>query len=308
MKKKLVLSMVAGAALLTLAACSSNNATSSSSSTKASSSASLSGKIVAGGSTALQPLVTTVSQEFMTKNPNVSIDVQPGGSGAGLTGVANGTFQIGNSDIFAEEKTGIDASKIKDNQVATVGVAPIVNQDVADKVKSLTQQQLIDIFSGKTTNWSAVGGPSEAITLIGRTTGSGTRVLFDNFGLNKGTELASEVTQDATGAAAKAVSTTPGAISYIAFSGLEGVTNIKAMPITFEGGSKAVDPTNDNVIDNSWKIWGYEHMYTSTTPDEATTALIKAVKNDTKDLKAQGYIEITAMKGSRTVDGTWTAK
>lgn len=307
MKKKLVLSMVAGAALLTLAACSSNNSTSKSSASDASSSA-LSGKIVAGGSTALQPLVTTVAQDFMTKNTNVSIDVQPGGSGAGLTGVANGSFQIGNSDIFAEEKTGIDATKIKDNQVAVVGVAPIVNQDVAAKVKSLTQQQLIDIFSGKTTNWSAVGGPSEAITLIGRTAGSGTRVLFDNFGLNKGTELASEATQDATGAAAQAVSTTPGAISYLAFSGMEGVSNIKAMPITFEGASKAVDPTNANVIDNSWKIWGYEHMYTSTTPSKAATALIKAVAADTKNLKAQGYIEISAMKGSRTVDGTWTAK
>ncbi|MFV0555807.1 MAG: phosphate ABC transporter substrate-binding protein [Lactovum sp.] len=294
MKKKLLLSLLSLTALLVLSACGSSG-------TKTTT------KIVAGGSTALQPLVTQGAQEFMTENPEVSITVQPGGSGAGLTSVSNGSFQIGNSDIFAEEKSGIDASKLKDHQVAVVGVAPIVNSEITKKVKLLTQEELIDIFSGKITNWKKVGGPDEEITIIGRTEGSGTRALFDRYGLNKGTELASAATQDSTGAAAKAVASTPGSISYVSFAGavLEGVSK---MPIQFIGEESATQAIDKNVMDNSWKIWGYEHMYTAADPDETTVAFIDYVKSNKTNLHGLGFISTEDMKGERTVDGTWTEK
>lgn len=106
MKKKILVGLITAGALLTLAACGSSNGSSSSSSS--SSDKALSGKIIAGGSTALQPLAQQSSTEFMAKNTGVQVTVQGGGSGVGLTQVAAGSFQIGNSDIFAEEKSGID--------------------------------------------------------------------------------------------------------------------------------------------------------------------------------------------------------
>ena len=211
MKKKILVGLITAGALLTLAACGSSNGSSSSSSS--SSDKALSGKIIAGGSTALQPLAQQSSTEFMAKNPSVQVTVQGGGSGVGLTQVAAGSFQIGNSDIFAEEKSGIDASAITDHKVAVVGFAPIINAKT--DVKNLTSQQLQDVFTGKVTNWKEVGGSDQKITVIGRTEGSGTRVNFDKFALGGATEVKGP-TQDASGSVVQMVGQTPGAISYVA--------------------------------------------------------------------------------------------
>ncbi|WP_096816823.1 phosphate ABC transporter substrate-binding protein [Lactococcus fujiensis] len=298
MKKRILVGLITGAALLTLAACGGTN--SSSSTSGSDSSKALSGQIISGGSTALQPLVQQASTEFMTKNPNVQITVQGGGSGVGLTQVAAGSFQIGNSDIFAEEKTGIDSSAITDNKVAVVGFAPIVNSKTS--VDNLTKQQLIDIFTGKITNWKEVGGSDQKITVIGRTAGSGTRVNFDHFALDKATEVTGP-TQDASGSVVTMVGQTPGAISYVAFSYLETSTAVKAISID------GVKPTDANVQTNDWKVWSYEHMYVNTKKaTKAEKEFINYVKNDSASLKKLGYISVSDMKVDRDSEGNVTKK
>lgn len=194
MKKKILMALFAAMSLVTLAACAPN-----------------SNQVTVGGSTAMKPLVEQVSLDYMKKYPEDIIMVQGGGSGVGLTQVSTGTFQIGNSDIFAEEKSGIDASKLNDHKVAVVGFAPIVNKDI--NIDNLSTQQLKDVFTGKVKNWKEVGGPDEKITVIGRAAGSGTRVNFDNLALGGEKEVEGP-TQDASGTAVTMVSQTPGAISY----------------------------------------------------------------------------------------------
>lgn len=280
MKKKILMALFAAMSLVTLAACAPN-----------------SNQVTVGGSTAMKPLVEQVSLDYMKKYPEDIIMVQGGGSGVGLAQVVAGSFQIGNSDIFAEEKSGIDASKITGNKVAVVGFAPIVNRNL--DLSNVTQNQLIDIFTGKVKNWKEVGGPDQEITVIGRTAGSGTRVNFDNLALNGAREIDGP-TQDASGSVVQLVGQTPGAISYVSFPYIHK-PGIK--PLNLDG----VEPTDKNVTTNKWKIWSYEHMYTNNKNENfVENRFISYVKNDKVTLRKLGYIPVTEMKVDRDYKGKVT--
>lgn len=261
----------------------------------------VSGKVLAVGSTALQPLAEQVGTSFEEKNPEANITVQGGGSGAGLSQVSDGSVQIGNSDVFAEEKEGVDASKLVDHQVAVVGIAPVVNKDVS--VKNLTKEQLKNIFTGKITNWKEVGGDDEKIVVINRATGSGTRAVFEKNVLD-GQNAVQATEQDSNGTVQKIVKTTPGSISYLAFAYLNS-NGIKSLSID------DVKPTSENVENNDWKIWAYEHMYTKGKPTGATKSYLDYFL--TKDVQKNivpklGYIGLTNMKVQRDADGKVTEK
>ncbi len=289
--KKSVLIAAAAVSLFALAACgqkSSGTSTSSSSSSTAKAE-----KITVAGSTALQPLVEANVESFTQENTNLQITVQGGGSGLGLSQVSSGAIQIGNSDLFAEEKDASLAEKVKDHKVAVVGFAPIVNKDI--KVDGLTSAQLKDIFSGKVTNWKEVGGQDQAITVINRAEGSGTRFNFEKYGLDN-TKVVKASEQDSSGAVVQMVSQTPGAISYVAFSNIKDT--VKALELD------GVKPTEKNVATNDWKIWSYEHMYTEkgNTTDGQEKFITAVTKNKTL-LEKLGYLSIEDMKVTRDQDG-----
>ena len=273
----------------------SNAADSGQASNESSASGAASGnvEILAVGSTALQPLVQAAQESFTSENPNYMITVQGGGSGTGLSQVEAGAVTIGNSDVFAEEKDGVDASKLVDHKVAVVGMAPVVNKEVG--VKDISKQDLIDIFTGKTKNWSELGGKDQEIAVINRASGSGTRATFEKWGLD-GAETIQTQEQDSSGTVRKIVAETPGAISYLALSYLDD----SLQALTIDG----VEATPENIATNDWKIWSYEHMYTNGEPDaNVKTFLDYMLSDDIQQgvVKELGYLPITEMKVERSV-------
>ncbi len=293
----------AAVAGLTMAGCSGN----SSSTTEGDSAeggdkaaAELSGTITAVGSTALQPLVEAAAEQFMEENSGVQITIQGGGSGQGITQIVQGAVQIGNSDVFAEEKVDdpADAEKIKDNRVCVVGMGPIVNPEVS--VDDIAIADLAKIFTGEITNWNQVGGSDQEIVVINRQAGSGTRAVFEAAVLGD-RESATFQEQDSSGTVAKMVSETPGAISYLAFSYFDDQT--KALSVD------GVAPETANVEDNSWTIWAYEHMYTALEPDAATAAFIEYMMSDEVQgslVEENGYIPVSGMKVEKDAEGNVT--
>lgn len=306
--KKSLLVLTTLALSISLAACGKNNnannanaGASSGASSSAPASAAVSGAFSAAGSTALQPLVDQASKKFMDLNKDVTITVNGGGSGAGLSQVSEGTVQIGNSDVFAEEKLkDADAEKAKelvDHQVAVVSIAAVSNKDVG--VDNLTKAQLVDIFTGKVTNWKDVGGKDQKIVLVNRPASSGTRATFENFALGaKSEDLPDSITEDASGTVRKLVSETPGAIGYLALSYLDDT--IQALK--YEG----VEPTAENVASGTYPVWAYEHMYTKGQPEGAVKAFLDYMLSDeiqSTDVKDLGYIPVSDMKVTRDVEG-----
>ncbi len=177
------------------------------------------GSIIAGGSTALQPLIEAAAKAYDAACPGATVNVQGGGSGTGLNQVVAGTFQIGNSDVYAEEKLKpADASTLVNHNVVKQGWVMVVSNDVTG-VTNLTTQQAQDIWTGKVTNWKAVGGPDKPIVLILRPASSGTRATFKKIVLNGQNEASGQaLTEDSNGAVVKAVAATPGSTSVIGFA------------------------------------------------------------------------------------------
>lgn len=247
--------------------------------------ASFSGTITASGSSALLPLVQAAADDFMTENPDLSITVNGGGSGTGLKQVADGSVDIGDSDVFAEEKLdAAQAATLTDHKVAVVIIAPVVNKDLG--VTNLTSQQLMDIFTAKITNWKEVGGPDLDIMLVTRPSSSGTRALFKKQAMG-GMEEAdtSALETDDSGTLMQTITDNKGAIGYVALSYLINSTSTKALSID------GVEPTLDNTYNGTYKVWGFEHMYTIEHCTEETHAFIKYILSDTfaDKIEAMGY-------------------
>ena len=272
--------------------------------------AALSGTINCGGATAFQPLIEAVADEFMTENPDVVIAISGGGSGDGISGIVDGSLQIGRSDVFAEEKVD-DESQLEglvDNQVCIVGMGPIVNANV--DIDDITTEQLAGIFTGQITDWSEVGGTAGTINVINREAGSGTRATFEAAVL-QGAEVPADFTPvaevDSSGTVVEQVAATEGSISYVAFNYYETNEGIKALNVD------GVEPTQENVETGDFNIWAYEHMYTRSDEDEATAAITQAfieyiMSEDVQSTTVieQGFIPVSNRQVQKDVDGNVT--
>lgn len=257
----------------------------------------LSGSLVVSGSSAMQPLVAAAAEKFMAANPKVDVQVNAGGSGTGLSQVADGSVQIGNSDVFAEEKSGVPADQLVDHKVAVVGMTAAVNPKVG--ITNLSQDDLIKVFTGKVTNWKDVGGKDQKIVLVNRPDSSGTRAVFNKFGL-KGATPAEGVTEDSSNTVKKIINETDGAIGYLAFSYLTDTT-VTALSID------NVKPTAENVQSGKFPIWAYEHSYTKGEPTGLAKAFLDYLMTDDIQntvVKDNGYLSVKAMKVERDAKGT----
>ena len=109
----------------------------------------VSGNVSLNGSTSMEPFVNGLSEAIREVYPNLVLEPQFTGSGAGIEAVTNGTADIGNSSrsLTDEEKAG----GLEENIVAIDGIAVIVHPD--NDVEDLTTDQLKKIYTGEITNW-----------------------------------------------------------------------------------------------------------------------------------------------------------
>ncbi len=221
----------------------------------------------------------------MEENPDCIVTVNGGGSGEGLKQVADGAVDIGDSDVFAEEKLDADAAaKLVDHEVCTITMAPVVN--ASNKVTDLSTDDLIGIFTGKITNWKDVGGDDMDIVLVTRPSSSGTRALFKTWALNGEEEASNEALEtDDSGTLLQTVEQNEGAIGYVALSYL--VNNDAVKTVSIDG----VEPTLENTYNGTYKVWGYEHMYTGGEGSEQAQAFINYMMGDAfaDQLESLGY-------------------
>ena len=196
--------------------------------------ADLSGSISMSGSTSMEKLANAVAESFMEKYPNVTVTAEFTGSSAGIESVLAGSVDIGNSsrNLKDDEKSAGAAENI----VAIDGIAVVA--DPANKAEDLTKDQLVSIYTGETKNWSEVGGDDQAIVVVGREAGSGTRGAFEEL-LDIADACAYANELDSTGAVMAKVASTPGAIGYVSLDVVDD--SVKALKLD------GVDATEENI-------------------------------------------------------------
>ena len=175
----------------------------------------ISGKVSLNGSTSMEKFVNALSEGIKEKYPNLQLEAQFTGSGAGLEAVASKTTDIGDSSraLTDEEK----AKGLEENIVAT----------------------------GQITNWKDLGGQDEAIVVIGREAGSGTRGAFEELlGIEEQCQYAQELNE--TGAVLAKVAKTSGSIGYVSLDVLDDTVS----PLQLDG----VEPSEKTVKDGSYTL------------------------------------------------------
>ena len=194
----------------------------------------ISGKITMAGSTSMEKLANAVAESFMAKYPDVLVTPEFTGSSAGIEAVLAGTVNIGNASRALKDSE--KNSGAVENIVAIDGIAVVT--DAGNAVADLTKEQLINIYTGQTTNWSELGGADSAIVVVGREAGSGTRGAFEELlEIEEQCAYANEL--DSTGAVMAKVSSTPGAIGYVSLD----VVNDTVKTFALEG----VEATAENI-------------------------------------------------------------
>lgn len=201
-----------------------------------------------GGSTTIQPVMGVVAETYEASH-NVKLQITAGGSGAGASGLVDGTLDVGmlSRDLKADELS----KGLNPTIIGYDGIAVIINKK-ATGVENLTVAQLAEIFSGKKTNWSNFGGPDKGIVIITREDGSGTRDGFTE-ALKKADSTfkmaTTAIEQASTGAMSNIVNSTDYAIGYVSIGALSGIgANTKAIKVD------GVDPTVEHVLDKTYKI------------------------------------------------------
>ena len=161
---------------------------------------------------------------------------------------------MGQSDIYADPVLYPNPNLV-DHIVCIVSFTMIVNPDIPSSVTSLTQQNIIDIFStGKLRNWKDLGGPNLPIVPVVRADTSGTRASFLKYVLNGMSEYPLVHRTTASGTMLQTVANTPGAIGYVGLSYVD--KSVRTLAINGQ------NATPQAIAAGMYAFWGYEHMYT----------------------------------------------
>ena len=266
--KKIIAMMMALAMAVSLAACGGNGGQQSQTpSTQTPSTAEpdaeLSGTVLCVGSTSMEDVMKTLAEQFGLDNDGVTVNVEGGGSGAGVEGALNGTADIGLASraLDADE----EAQGLVGTTLALDGIAIIVNPE--NPVADLSVEQIASIYTGAVTDWSEFGSDAGTIAVIGRESGSGTRDGFESITGTEGTcQYDEELTS--TGSVIESVRNNPNAIGYASLSVAEGDDTIKILTV---GG---VAPSEATVLDGSYAI--QRPFVFATRTDEALSEAAQA--------------------------------
>ncbi|BAY89677.1 MULTISPECIES: phosphate ABC transporter substrate-binding protein [unclassified Tolypothrix] len=226
----------------------------------------LQGKLVLTGSSTVAPLAAEIGKKFESEHPDVRVDVQTGGSSRGIADARTGVANIGmaSRSLKAEEKD------LKAFAIARDGIGMILHKE--NPVKSLSNQQVIDIYTGKVNNWQQVSGKNAPITVVNKAEGRSTLELFLSYFKLKNSDIKSSVVIGDNQQGIKTVAGNPNAIGYVSIGTAEFSINngvpIKLLPLN------GVAASTENIKNGTFPLARPLNLVTKTQPQGLERAFI----------------------------------
>ncbi|MEM7793769.1 MAG: phosphate ABC transporter substrate-binding protein [Cyanobacteria bacterium P01_C01_bin.118] len=235
-------------------------------SSPASTSGDLQGKIILTGSSTVAPLASELGKRFEEEHPNVRVDVQTGGSSRGLADARSGQADIG----MMSRDLANDENDVTAHAVAKDGVAIVIHTD--NPVVALTPEQVVDLYKGEITQWSAVGGNDASVSVVNKAEGRSTlEVFLKHFDL-KNSDINAQVIIGDNEQGIKTITGNPDAIGYVSIGAAENSIArdepLKLLPL------EGVEPSTVSVQDGSFPLSRTLNFVTSGEPETLTKAFI----------------------------------
>lgn len=236
--------------------------------------------IIVAGSTSVQPFAEILAEAYTREHPDVVIDVQGGGSSAGIMAAQSGTAAIGMSSRALKDSE----KSLWSLEIAKDGLALIVHPD--NPVRDLTLDQVRAIYAGVTKNWSEVGGANAAIHIITREEGSGTRSAFEALVMDGAEINPKALVQDSNGAVRQLVADDPAAVGFISL----GLVNDKVRALSLDG----VAATRADIIAGTYTLSRPFLFVALTEPTGEVMAFIDFVRSaeGQRILETEGLVAI----------------
>lgn len=196
--------------------------------------------ICVAGSTSVQPFAEKLAEVYMETHPEIRIDVQGGGSSAGIYAARQGAAHLGASsrELVPAEKELVEIP------IAWDGIAVIVHRD--NPLRGLSLTQIRELYQGRLRNWRDLGWVDHAVHLITREEGSGTRNAFEELVMGKAEITPSALVQDSNGAVREIVAGDRHALGYISV----GLVDERVKALEVDG----VLPTRENIRSQRYKL------------------------------------------------------
>jgi len=197
--------------------------------------------VVIAGSTSVQPYAEILAEEFMILDSKNEIDIQGGGSSAGITAVETGTADIGMSSRALKDSE----QHLWSIEIAKDGLAMIINP--RNPIQNLTLAQIRGIYAADIPTWSELGGVNAKIHIITREEGSGTRSAFEELMMDGRRITPRAIVQDSNGAVRQLVADDPHSIGFLSLGLVDNT--VKALHLD------GIAATRENIINGSYNLY-----------------------------------------------------
>lgn len=200
------------------------------------------------------------AEEYMKKNPHISVYVEGGGSASGIQALIDTEIDICSSSRpmlpyevrqLAEKHQRLGIVHLVAKDALSIYINPL------NPIRNLNREQLKDIFTGNIKNWDQIGGKDQSIIVLTRSPNSGTYFYFKEHVLLNEEYADNSKIFNSTQAVVDQVSENENAIGYGGTAFGDKVVHSKI---------DGVEPNINNVIDDKYPIARYLYLYTLDTP------------------------------------------